>query len=48
VDYLNRHFDQGMTGASKSMEPMIAQAAHDTGLSVAQIKVSPKCLLFMF
>ena len=29
-----------MTGTSKQMEPMIAVAAEDAGLSVAQVKVS--------
>ncbi len=29
-----------MTGSSKALLPMIAGAAEDTGLSVAQVKVS--------
>ena len=36
---MNGYFGRGMTGTSKALLPMIAEAAKDTGLTVDQVKV---------
>ncbi len=38
------YFERGMSGTGKDNFPMIHQAATDTGLDVAQVKVSTACI----